>query len=162
MVKVSRFLEQHQEPQSRNQIEQAVGGKAQYVRIAIDALIAEGFATEFSGARGARLVRLERAFRETEEAGVTDRPSRSYKLGRRGRHKGASSPETRRWTEISAGTAWLSGDAGNGDVDGHPDPSQAVTEAPTASIPVAPPPPCPPWLDEAAYAALLDLRKGLS
>lgn len=68
MEKVSRFLEVHPDPLPRSQIEESVVGKAQYVRTAIDTLVAEGFATEFSGPRNARLVRLERAFRETEEA----------------------------------------------------------------------------------------------
>ena len=40
---------------------------------------------------------------------MTDRPSRSYKHGRRGRHKHADSPETKRWEQIS-GTAWLVGE----------------------------------------------------
>ena len=67
MEKVSRLLELHSEPQSRNQIESAKLGKAEYVRVALSRLVEEGFASEFSGARGARLVRLERAFRESEE-----------------------------------------------------------------------------------------------
>jgi hypothetical protein len=68
MEKVSRFLERNEEqPPSRNQIESEKLGKAEYVRVAIDRLVEEGFATEFSGARGARLVRTERPFRESEE-----------------------------------------------------------------------------------------------
>jgi AAA domain len=69
MEKVSRFLElHHSEPQSYNQIETAKLGKAEYVRIAIGRLVEEGYATEFEGARNARLVQLERAFRESEES----------------------------------------------------------------------------------------------
>jgi hypothetical protein len=68
MLKVSRYLEQRPgEPQSRNQIEGAKLGKGAYVRVAIDCLISEGFATEFDGARGARLVRLERPFHDDHE-----------------------------------------------------------------------------------------------
>jgi hypothetical protein len=67
MEKVSRWLELQSEPQSRNQIESANLGRAEYVRVAIDRLVEEGYASEFSGARGARLVRLERAFRESEK-----------------------------------------------------------------------------------------------
>lgn len=70
MEKVSRWLEPQPEPQSRNQIESAKLGKAEYVRIAIDCLIREGYAVEFQGARGARLVRLERAFREADDEGA--------------------------------------------------------------------------------------------
>jgi hypothetical protein len=66
MEKVSRWLELQGQPPSRNQIEQAKLGKADYVRLAIDRLIEEGYATEFAGPRNARLVRLERAFREGE------------------------------------------------------------------------------------------------
>jgi hypothetical protein len=67
MEKVSRFLESEREPQSRNQIEKAGLGKTQYVRVAINCLIAEGNAQEFDGPRGARLVRSERPYREGDE-----------------------------------------------------------------------------------------------
>jgi hypothetical protein len=71
MLKVSRYLEQRPgEPQSRNQIEQAKLGKAVYVRVALDRLIDEGFATEFEGARGSRLVRLEHPFHDDEGEGA--------------------------------------------------------------------------------------------
>jgi hypothetical protein len=67
MEKVSRYLELHDEPPSRNQIESDVIGKAEYVRLAIDTLVSEGHAVEFAGANRARLVKLERAFREGDE-----------------------------------------------------------------------------------------------
>ena len=68
MAKVSRYLELHgDESPSRNQIEQGVQGKGEYVRIAIDRLIEEGYAAGFSGPRGAKLVRLERPFAEDDE-----------------------------------------------------------------------------------------------
>jgi hypothetical protein len=67
MEKVSRHLEQVQEPLSRNQIEKGVGGKAEYVRVAIDRLIDEDFATEEKGPRRAQLVRLLGIYREDEE-----------------------------------------------------------------------------------------------
>ena len=51
---------------SRNQIEESDLGKGHYLRHAIDRLIAEGFATEIDGARGAKLVELVRAFRGGE------------------------------------------------------------------------------------------------
>jgi hypothetical protein len=67
MTKVSRFLERREEePQSRNQIEEARLGKAEYVRKAIDVLIEEGFAEEFDGPRKARLVQLKRPFSDEE------------------------------------------------------------------------------------------------
>jgi hypothetical protein len=71
MEKVSRFLERNrEEPQSRNQVEGEKLGKAEYVRVAIDRLAAEGYATEFQGPRGARLLRSERPFRESAEEGL--------------------------------------------------------------------------------------------
>jgi hypothetical protein len=68
MEKVSRYLELQSDATSRNQIEAMKLGKAEYVRVAIDRLVVEGFATEFDGPRRARLVRLERRFREDEDA----------------------------------------------------------------------------------------------
>jgi hypothetical protein len=69
MEKVSRYLELAGEPRSRNQIEEAVRGKRDYVRKAIDVLLEEEFAVDFPGERGARLVKLARAFREVDEWG---------------------------------------------------------------------------------------------
>jgi hypothetical protein len=69
MEKVSRHLERHVEPLSRNQIEQAKLGKAGYVRVAMDCLIAEGYAVEIAGSRGAKLVQLRRPFVEAEDEG---------------------------------------------------------------------------------------------
>lgn len=64
MLKVSRFLERRDEPLSRNQIEQGVGGKGKYVRQAVDRLVEEGYAVEVPGPNRARLVRLVRPFAE--------------------------------------------------------------------------------------------------
>jgi hypothetical protein len=44
-----------------------VTGKAEYVRLAIDTLVLEGYAVEFAGSNRVRLVKLERAFREGVE-----------------------------------------------------------------------------------------------
>jgi hypothetical protein len=66
MEKVSRYLELHSEPQTRTQIENNVVGKGKGIRVAIDRLIVEGYATEFGGPNQSRPVRLERAFREDE------------------------------------------------------------------------------------------------
>ncbi len=67
MEKVSRYLELREEPQSRSQIVEDVKGKATGIRAAIDRLIAEGYAVDFDGERGARLVKLEQVFREVDE-----------------------------------------------------------------------------------------------
>jgi GNAT superfamily N-acetyltransferase len=64
MERVSRYLEQQSEPISRTAIEEAVTGKVVYVRIAIDCLVREGFASETSGARGARLVTSIHPYRD--------------------------------------------------------------------------------------------------
>lgn len=68
MERVSRQLElRGGEATSRNQIETEVKGRAKYVRQAIDRLVVEGFAAEFDGPRNARMLRLERMFREHED-----------------------------------------------------------------------------------------------
>ncbi len=67
MEKVSRWLERLSDPQSMNQIESAKLGKAAYVRTAVTRLVEDGYATEFPGPNRARLVRLERPFREDDE-----------------------------------------------------------------------------------------------
>jgi hypothetical protein len=65
MAKVSWYLQQRQdEPPSITQIVDQKFGKAEYVRKAIECLLAEGYASEESGSRGARLIRFERAFTE--------------------------------------------------------------------------------------------------
>lgn len=66
MERVSRCLEIRGEPVSRNQIEEEVAGKRDYVRVAIDRLVAEDYASEVEGPRKARLVRLERPFRKDD------------------------------------------------------------------------------------------------
>jgi hypothetical protein len=67
MERVSRYLEVQAEPPTRTQINDHVSGKGEYVRVAIDRLIEEGYATEFDGPNRSRPVRLERAFREDED-----------------------------------------------------------------------------------------------
>jgi hypothetical protein len=77
MGKVSHFLERrYDEPQSRNQIEEAKLGGREYVRQAIDCLIEEGYANEVSGPRGARLVQFVRPFNEDDGGLRRDRPAR--------------------------------------------------------------------------------------
>jgi hypothetical protein len=67
MAKVSWFLQQRQdEPQPLGQIEKAKLGKTDFVRQAVECLIAEGYVTEERGARAARLMRFERPFAEEE------------------------------------------------------------------------------------------------
>lgn len=69
MSKVDWFLEkQLGEAVSRNKIEEAKLGKAEYVRAAIDCLVEEGCAEQFSGPNRARLVRRLKPFVETEES----------------------------------------------------------------------------------------------
>jgi hypothetical protein len=67
MEKVSLYLERWNEPASRNQVEQDVQGKGEWVRRAIDVLVSEGYLVEFQGERRARLVKFVRPFRESDE-----------------------------------------------------------------------------------------------
>jgi hypothetical protein len=62
MLKASRFLERQSGPVSQNAVEQHVGGKRDYLRQAIDELVAGGFAIETSGPRRARLLTSVRQF----------------------------------------------------------------------------------------------------
>lgn len=64
MERVSRQLEEWDEPANRNAIETAVGGNAKFVRQAIDCLVMDGFASEVVGARRARIVRIVTPYRE--------------------------------------------------------------------------------------------------
>lgn len=103
---------------------------------------------------------------------MTMPPSRSYRHGLRGRHKHATSPETKKWAEIYAGTAWLdtvpsdvvATTSGNGHVDGHVDgrvdPPQAASVAATTSNHDPGAPSMPSWLTADAYEALLKLKEG--
>lgn len=69
MERVSRLLEQSGVPLTMNAIETAKLGRREYVRQAVDVLVLEGYAARFSGARGAKLIRSDRPFRE-DEAGA--------------------------------------------------------------------------------------------
>lgn len=60
MEKVSAYLVLAGDEVSRKDVEANVRGKAAYVRQAMDALVAEGFATERDGPHGARLLRTVR------------------------------------------------------------------------------------------------------
>jgi hypothetical protein len=62
MEKVSAYLVLAGDEVSRNDVERHVTGKAQYLRQAMDALVADGFVTEREGARGARLLRSTHPF----------------------------------------------------------------------------------------------------
>jgi AAA domain len=66
MERVSRYLEGAGGPRSRNQIEKDVKGKGEWLRMAIDVLVAEGHATAFKKGN-AQMVQLDRPFRESDE-----------------------------------------------------------------------------------------------
>jgi hypothetical protein len=68
MERVSRYIEQQVEPVSRKAIEADVTGKRARLRLAVDRLVAEGFAAESAGDHGARLVRSVRPFRADDVA----------------------------------------------------------------------------------------------
>ena len=67
MERVSRYLEISDKPRSRKAIEESVKGRAEYVRAAITVLVEEGYAVDFEGSHGAKLVKLEIPFRERDE-----------------------------------------------------------------------------------------------
>jgi hypothetical protein len=63
MVKVSHWLAEQTEPVSRNAIEKArLGKQKDYVRVAIDELVAAGYVIETAGPRNARLYESTRIF----------------------------------------------------------------------------------------------------
>jgi hypothetical protein len=68
MERVSRALEIAGTGLTLNRIEQDVGGKREYVRQAVGALLREGHAEEEEGPRRARLITLVRPFREDDDA----------------------------------------------------------------------------------------------
>jgi hypothetical protein len=69
MEKVSRYVAAHvaEERPSRNAVEEAVTGKRDYVRQAIDLLVAEGFLEEQEGPRGARQLRSVKPYTEADD-----------------------------------------------------------------------------------------------
>jgi hypothetical protein len=83
MERVSKYLEGQRDGVSRTQVEKNVRGRAEYVRQAIDALVADGYVEESASVRGSRPVRSVRAYREGDSVptsspprpdGVTDDP----------------------------------------------------------------------------------------
>ena len=70
MEKVSRYVAAHgtEERPSRNAVEEAVTGKRDYVRQAIDLLVAEGFLEEQEGPRGARQLRSVKPYAEPDDS----------------------------------------------------------------------------------------------
>jgi GNAT superfamily N-acetyltransferase len=85
MEKVSRYLEGASDAPTRNEIERNVPGTARYVRAAIDALIAEGYAAETAGPNRSRPVRSVRPFREAGASecvgGASDAPVADVRSG---------------------------------------------------------------------------------
>jgi hypothetical protein len=72
MEKVSRYLELAGEERSRKQVEDGVTGNRKALRQAIDVLVAEQHLIEREGPRGARLVRLQRPYREADDRTESD------------------------------------------------------------------------------------------
>lgn len=71
MERVSRYLELRAEPASRAAVEDAVHGKRDYVRLALDVLTRERYIRETPGTRGARLVETVKPYRETADLAPT-------------------------------------------------------------------------------------------
>jgi hypothetical protein len=74
MERVSRYLEAQTEPVSRTHVEENVKGKGEYVRAAIDRLLAEDHATEHPGERRARLIATSTPYRQDTDPAL--RPPR--------------------------------------------------------------------------------------
>ena len=66
MEKVSRLLEASPSPLSKNAVEKAIEGKAEWVRLACQILIEEKYIGIENGARNALNLKLLREFRENE------------------------------------------------------------------------------------------------
>jgi hypothetical protein len=66
MERVSRFLELQSEPVSQTATETSVTGHTRWVRVAIDCLVREGWVSETTGKRNARLLLSVQAFREDD------------------------------------------------------------------------------------------------
>jgi hypothetical protein len=72
MEKVSRWLEEQTERVSRATIEDAIQGKREYVRLALDTLTAELYIHEMEGPRKARLYVHRRPYREANDTPTND------------------------------------------------------------------------------------------
>jgi AAA domain len=66
MERISRQLELQHEPVSRNQVETTVTGRLQWLRVAMDCLVQDGYVQEIEGPRNARLLLSIQAFREAD------------------------------------------------------------------------------------------------
>jgi len=86
MEKVSKMLGQSSEPLSISQLKRMIGGKTEWVGVAVERLLEEGFAVEQAGPRNARLITEKKPFRQTtephpERTSEADRPLQSERMG---------------------------------------------------------------------------------
>lgn len=70
MARVSRYIAACMEPPSRNLVEEHVSGRREYVRQALELLIAEGYVHEEGGPRNARLLHSVKPFDEDNDGTV--------------------------------------------------------------------------------------------
>ncbi|MGZ4610438.1 MAG: AAA family ATPase [Actinomycetes bacterium] len=122
MQKVSRYLERCAGEASGKTIETEVGGKAEYVRTALQLLVAEGFVTASAGPRGATLHTFARPYNEADdptssprpdlvptssrdevEVPNRPRPSSPPAMGGRGRGQGTGSETTSKTADLVPG-----------------------------------------------------------
>jgi hypothetical protein len=75
MEKVSRFLEKQADEVTRGRVETGVVGTAKFVRLALDALITDGYVEETAGIRGSRPVRSLKPYREATPSDPVATPS---------------------------------------------------------------------------------------
>jgi hypothetical protein len=67
MEKVSNYLELPGGPRTRKDVEANVSGRGEYIRLAIDTLVTEGYVVETPGEHGAKLLASETPYREEDE-----------------------------------------------------------------------------------------------
>lgn len=87
MERVSRYLELQSGAVSQTAVEQAVTGKVKYLRVATDHLVREGYVTEASGPRGARLLLSVEAFREADPVPTPSRDNGTDPVPTPSRHE---------------------------------------------------------------------------
>jgi hypothetical protein len=108
MEKVSRWLELQPDPVSRNLVENAKLGSREYVRIALDVLVDEGYLGASEGPRKARLVEVIRVYREDSDDFAATSPDFAENADQS--HL-ATSPHP-----LRGGEAWRGGDPAAGEV----------------------------------------------
>jgi GNAT superfamily N-acetyltransferase len=118
MEKVSRYLELQPDPVPMGAVEEAVSGSRDYVRLAIQTLVDDGFVVENPGPRKARMMEIQRAYREENDLSGTSPDLSSGEVT----HDLSSSPNPLRGGEVegevsSRQESLIQHDLSSGEVD---------------------------------------------